>query len=182
MSKKKCNNNPASPQPLPKGGEKIVLPSGEDLGGANPIEDLQKEIDELKDKYLRSVAEFDNYRKHTLKEKSELILNGGEKTIIALLPVLDDMERAIANNDKSDDIEAIKEGMKLICQKFMKTLEGMGVKKIETEDKDFDTEFHNAIAMLPMGEDKKGKVIDCTKAGYTMNDKVIRHADVAVGE
>ena len=181
MSKKKCNNNPASPQPSPQGKEQKK--EAENLGEATPsIEDLQKEIDELKDKYLRSVAEFDNYRKHTLKEKSELILNGGEKTIIALLPVLDDMERAIANNDKSDDIEAIKEGMKLICQKFMKTLEGMGVKKIETEDKEFDTEFHNAIAMLSMGEDKKGKVIDCTKAGYTMNDKVICHADVAVGE
>lgn len=148
----------------------------------NPIEELQQQVEEYKDKYLRSVAEFDNYRKHTLKEKAELILNGGEKTIVAMLPVIDDMERAIANNAKSDDIEAIKEGFNLIYQKFVKTLEGMGVKKIDTTDADFDTEFHNAIAMLPMGDDKKGKVIDCVKTGYTLNDKVIRHADVAVGQ
>ena len=148
----------------------------------DPLEELQLQVDEYKDKYLRSVAEFDNYRKHTLKEKAELILNGGEKTIVAILPVIDDMERAIANNAKSDDIEAIKEGFNLIYQKFVKTLEGMGVKKIDTTDADFDTEFHNAIAMLPMGEEKKGKVIDCVKTGYTLNNKVIRHCDVAVGE
>ena len=148
----------------------------------DPLEELQQQVDEYKDKYLRSVAEFDNYRKHTLKEKAELILNGGEKTIVAILPVIDDMERAIANNAKSDDIEAIKEGFNLIYQKFVKTLEGMGVKKIDTTDADFDTEFHNAIAMLPMGDEKKGKVIDCVKTGYTLNDKVIRHADVAVGQ
>lgn len=146
------------------------------------LKKLQAEIDDYKDKYLRSVAEFDNYRKRMLKEKAELILNGGEKTIVAILPILDDMERAIVNNQKSEDIEAIKEGFDLIHQKFMKVLEGMGVKKIDTADAEFDTEYHNAIAMLPMGEDKKGKVIDCVKAGYTLNDKVIRHADVAVGE
>lgn len=144
--------------------------------------DLLRQLADYKDKYLRSVAEFDNYRKHTLKEKAELILNGGERTIVALLPIVDDLERAIANNAKSDDIDAIKEGFSLIYQKFMKSLEGMGVKKIETENADFDTEFHNAIAMLEMGEEKKGKVIDCVKAGYTLNEKVIRHADVAVGQ
>ena len=143
---------------------------------------LRLQVEEYKDKYLRSVAEFDNYRKHMMKEKAELILNGGEKTIVAILPVIDDMERAIQNNEKSDDIDAIKEGFNLIHQKLMKTLEGMGVKKMETTDAPFDTEYHNAIAMLPMGEEKKGKVIDCVKAGYTLNDKVIRHADVAVGE
>ena len=148
----------------------------------DPIAELEEQVAEYKDKYLRSVAEFDNYRKHTLKEKAELILNGGEKTIVAMLPVIDDLERAIANNEKSEDIDAIKEGFNLIYQKFIKTLEGMGVKKIDTADADFDTEYHNAIAMLPMGNDKKGKVIDCVKAGYTMNDKVIRHADVAVGQ
>lgn len=148
----------------------------------DPIAELEEQVAEYKDKYLRSVAEFDNYRKHTLKEKAELILNGGEKTIVAMLPVIDDLERAIANNEKSEDIDAIKEGFNLIYQKFIKTLEGMGVKKIDTADADFDTEYHNAIAMLPMGDDKKGKVIDCVKAGYTMNDKVIRHADVAVGQ
>lgn len=148
----------------------------------DPIAELEEQVAEYKDKYLRSVAEFDNYRKHTLKEKAELILNGGEKTIVAMLPVIDDLERAISNNEKSEDIDAIKEGFNLIYQKFIKTLEGMGVKKIDTADADFDTEYHNAIAMLPMGDDKKGKVIDCVKAGYTMNDKVIRHADVAVGQ
>lgn len=148
----------------------------------DPVAELTEQLAEYKDKYLRSVAEFDNYRKHTLKEKAELILNGGEKTIVAILPVIDDMERAIANNSKSDDIEAIKEGFNLIHQKFLKILEGMGVKQIDTTDADFDTEFHNAIAMLPMGEEKKGKVIDCVKTGYTLNNKVIRHCDVAVGE
>ena len=145
-------------------------------------EQLRLQVEEYKDKYLRSVAEFDNYRKHMMKEKAELILNGGEKTIVAILPVIDDMERAMQNNEKSDDMDAIKEGFNLIHQKLMKTLEGMGVKKMETDDATFDTEYHNAIAMLPMGEEKKGKVIDCVKAGYTLNDKVIRHADVAVGE
>lgn len=154
----------------------------EESSETDPLKAAEEEIAALKDKYLRSVAEFDNYRKHTMKEKAELILNGGERTIVAMLPVLDDMERAIENNAKSDDITAIKEGFGLIHQKFVKILEGMGVKKIETEGQDFNTDLHNAIAMLPMGEEKKGKVIDCTKAGYTLNDKVIRHADVAVGE
>jgi molecular chaperone GrpE len=146
----------------------------------DPLEVAQAEIAELKDKYLRSVAEFDNYRKRTLKEKAELILNGGEKTISAILPILDDFERAIA--DKNEDAKAIKEGFELIYKKFNKTLEGMGVKKIETTDQDFNTEYHEAIAMVPgMGDDKKGKIIDCVEAGYTLNDKVIRHAKVAVG-
>lgn len=147
----------------------------------DPLEVAQAEIAELKDKYLRSVAEFDNYRKRTLKEKAELILNGGEKTISAILPILDDFERAIA--DKNEDAKAIKEGFELIYKKFNKTLEGMGVKKIETTGQDFNTEYHEAIAMVPgMGDDKKGKIIDCVEAGYTLNDKVIRHAKVAVGQ
>ena len=147
----------------------------------DPLEVAQAEIAELKDKYLRSVAEFDNYRKRTLKEKAELILNGGEKTISAILPILDDFERAIA--DKNEDAKAIKEGFELIYKKFNKTLEGMGVKKIETTDQDFNTEYHEALAMVPgMGDDKKGKIIDCVEAGYTLNDKVIRHAKVAVGQ
>lgn len=147
----------------------------------DPLEVAQAEIAELKDKYLRSVAEFDNYRKRTLIEKAELILNGGEKTISAILPILDDFERAIA--DKNEDAKAIKEGFELIYKKFNKTLEGMGVKKIETTDQDFNTEYHEAIAMVPgMGDDKKGKIIDCVEAGYTLNDKVIRHAKVAVGQ
>ena len=149
----------------------------------DPLEKAQEEIAELKDKWLRSVAEFENYRKRTLKERAELILNGGEKFITAVLPILDDMERAIDNGKKTDDPEVLREGMELIHQKFMKTLEAQGVRKIETEDADFDTDVHEAVAMVPgMGDDKKGKVIDRLQQGYKLNDKVIRHAKVAVGQ
>ena len=149
----------------------------------DPLEEANRQIEELKDKYLRSVAEFDNYRKRTLKEKTELILNGGEKAISAILPVLDDMERAIANGAKTDDPSVLREGMELIYNKFIKVLETLGVKAIATEDADFDTDVHEAIAMVPgMGDDKKGKVLDCVLRGYKLNDKVIRHAKVAVGQ
>ena len=149
----------------------------------DPLEVAQAQIADLKDKYLRQVAEFDNYRKRTLKERPELILNGGEKTIVALLPVIDDMERALANGAKTDDPQVLREGMELIYHKMMKTLEGLGVKKIDTTDADFDTDLHSAEALVPgMGDDKKGKVIDCIATGYTLNDKVIRHAKVAVGQ
>ena len=149
----------------------------------DPLEAANEQIEELKDKYLRAVAEFDNYKKRTLKEKTELILNGGEKTIVAILPILDDMERAAASAEKTDDIKALEEGWELIFKKLQKILESMGVKEIETKDADFNVDFHEAIAMVPgMGDDKKGKVIDCVQTGYTMNDKVIRHAKVAVGQ
>lgn len=147
----------------------------------DPLEKAQQEVEDLKKQLLYKTAEFENYRKRTLKEKAELILNGGEKTITAILPILDDFERALA--DKSEDVNAIKEGVQMIFNKFTKTLEGLGVKKIETTDKDFDVDYHEAIAMVPgMGDDKKGKVIDCVQTGYTLNDKVIRHAKVAVGQ
>ena len=149
----------------------------------DPLEKAQEEIADLKDKWLRSVAEFENYRKRTLKERAELILNGGEKVITAILPIIDDMERAIETGAKTDDPEVLREGMSLIHQKFMKTLEAQGVSKIETENADFDTDVHEAVAMVPgMGDDKKGKVIDCLQQGYKLNDKVIRHAKVAVGQ
>ena len=139
----------------------------------DPLEKAQEEIEELKDKWLRSVAEFENYRKRTLKERAELILNGGEKVITAILPIIDDMERAIENGAKTDDPEVLREGMTLIHQKFMKTLEAQGVSKIETKDADFDTDVHEAVAMVPgMG----------LQEGYKLNDKVIRHAKVAVGQ
>lgn len=145
------------------------------------LEAAKKEVEQYKDKYLRAVAEFDNYRKRTLKEKAELLLNGSEKAVCAFLPILDDFERAIA--DKTEDVNAIKEGMQIIFNKFNKTLGSLGVKKIETEGKDFDVDFHEAVAMVPgMGDDKKGKVIDCVQTGYQLNDKVIRHAKVAVGQ
>ena len=149
----------------------------------SPLEQAQEQIEELKDKYLRSVAEFDNYRKRTLKEKAELILNGSEKAVGAVLPILDDMERAIANGEKTDDPKVLREGMSLIYTKFQKVLESLGVKEIETADADFDTDVHEAIAMVPgMGDDKQGKVLDCVLRGYKLNDKVIRHAKVAVGQ
>jgi len=149
----------------------------------DPLDIALDQIAELKDKYLRQVAEFDNYRKRTLKERAELILNGGEKVITTLLPVVDDMERAIENGKKTDDPAVLREGMELIYHKLIKTLEGHGVTKIETQDADFDTDVHEAVAMVPgMGDDKKGKVIDCLSAGYKLNNKVIRHAKVAVGQ
>jgi len=149
----------------------------------DPLEKAQKEIDELKTQLLYKVAEFDNYRKRTLKERAELILNGGEKVITAILPIIDDMERAIENGNKTDDTEVLREGMVLIHQKFIKALESQGVSAIETDNADFDTDVHEAVAMVPgMGDDMKGKVIDCLQKGYKLNDKVIRHAKVAVGQ
>lgn len=164
---------------MENGNEESVAEEAE----KDPMQKMQEELDALRDKYLRSVAEFDNYRKRTLKEKAELILNGAEKTVMAILPVLDDMERAIENGAKTDDASVLKEGMELIHQKFGKILEGIGVKKIDTADADFNTDYHEAIAMVPgMGDDKKGKVLDCVQTGYTLNEKVIRHAKVAVGQ
>ena len=152
-----------------------------DAGEQDPLDVALTEIEELKKQALYKQAEFENYRKRTLKEKADLILAGGEKTITAILPILDDFERALA--DKSEDPAAIKEGMQLIYQKLTKTLEGLGVKKIDTEDADFNVDYHESVALVPgMGEDKKGKVIDCVQTGYTLNDKVIRFAKVAVGQ
>ncbi len=149
----------------------------------DPLEEAQAKIAELNDALLRKIAEFENYRKRTVKEKTELILNGGEKTITKILPVIDDMERAIENGKKTDDVATLRDGMDLIYKKFITILDGMGVKRIETVDQDFNTDYHEAIAMVPgMGDDKKGKVIDCVQTGYTMNDKVIRFAKVAVGQ
>ncbi len=149
----------------------------------DPLAEVNAEIEELKDKYLRSVAEFENYKKRTRKEVADLILNGGEKTVAAILPIIDDMERAIDNAGKAEDIKALEEGWELIFKKLMKTLESLGVKKIDTDGKDFDVDYHEAVAMVPgMEDDKKGKVIDCVQAGYMLNDRVIRHAKVAVGQ
>lgn len=153
----------------------------EESKGDTDENETQESVEEWKDKYIRLYAEFENYKKRTLKEKAELILNGSEKTITAVLPILDDFERAIA--DKTEDAGAIKEGFELIFKKFIKTLEGLGVSKIETQDADFNVDYHEAIAMVPgMGDEMKGKIIDCVQTGYTLNDKVIRHAKVAVGQ
>ena len=153
----------------------------EKVSPSENTENIEEELKQLKDSYLRKIAEFENYKKRTLKEKTELILNGSEKTITAILPVLDDFERAIT--DKSDDPKAIKEGIQLIYNKFNKILESIGVNKIEPVGKDFDVDYHEAVAMIPTGEDdEKGKVIDCIQTGYTLNNKVIRDAEVAVGQ
>ena len=153
-------------------------------------EQLQKQLDEanekvatLEDKYLRQVAEFDNYRKRTIKEKAELIKNGGERTIESILPVLDDFERAIKNMAKDESTADMLTGVELIYNKFVGILKQNGLEKIETEGKDFDTDYHEAIAIVPAPcEELKGKVLDCVQTGYILNDKVIRHAKVAVGE
>lgn len=176
LNNEETTQNGAEAQAEDANGEET--PAEEEL---DPLVAAQNDAEQWKDKYIRLVAEFENYKKRTLKEKSELILNGSEKTVAAILPILDDFERATA--DKTEDPQAIKEGYELIYKKFLKALETLGVHKIKTDDADFDVDYHEAIAMVPgMGDDKKGKVIDCVQTGYTLNDKVIRHAKVAVGQ
>ena len=150
---------------------------------ANMLAEAQQMVEEQKDKYLRLSAEFDNYRKRTLKEKAELIKNGGEKTLTAILPVLDDFERALKNMETSEETKAMKEGVELIFTKFQKILGQEGLQKIDTDGKDFDVDFHEAIALIPApSEDLKGKILDCVQTGYMLNEKVIRHAKVAVAQ
>ena len=150
---------------------------------ANMLAEAQQMVSEERDKYLRLSAEFDNYRKRTLKEKAELIKNGGEKTLTAILPVLDDIERALKNMEASEETKAMKEGVELIFNKFNKILSQEGLQKIETEGREFDVDFHEAIALIPApSEDLKGKILDCVQTGYMLNDKVIRHAKVAVAQ
>ena len=168
-------------------------PQNEQAEDATPLtheEELEKElekaqetIDEQKDKYLRLSAEFDNYRKRTMKEKAELILNGGEKSLSSILPIVDDFERAIKTMETATDVSAVKEGVELIYNKFMAVLGQNGVKVIETKDQPLDTDYHEAIAVIPApSEEQKGKILDCVQTGYTLNDKVLRHAKVVVGE
>ena len=147
------------------------------------LETAQATIEEQKDKYLRLSAEFDNYRKRTMKEKAELIKNGGEKAIAAVLPILDDLERALANMQQADDVKAMYEGIDLIYQKFLKNLNQEGLEKMNPVGEAFDTDFHEAVALIPAQEEKqKGKVLDCVQTGYKLNDKVIRHAKVVVAQ
>ena len=147
------------------------------------LETAQETIEEQKDKYLRLSAEFDNYRKRTMREKAELILNGGEKSLSSILPVVDDFERAIKTMETATDVQAVKEGVELIYNKFMATLAQNGVKVIETKDQPLNTDYHEAIAVIPApSEAQKGKILDCVQTGYTLNDKVLRHAKVVVGE
>ena len=158
----------------PETGEKDVV---------KELENVQEQLEQQKDKFLRLSAEFDNYRKRTMKEQAELILHGGEKTISSILPILDDFERALQNMEKATDVNAIKEGVEIIYNKFIKVLKENGVKVIETKGQPLNTDFHEAIAVIPAPEEaQKGKILDCVQNGYTLNDKVIRHAKVVVGE
>jgi len=150
---------------------------------AKLLEEANKVIEDQKDKYLRLSAEFDNYRKRTMKEKAELILNGGEKTISSILPIVDDFERALKNMETATDVAAVKEGVELIYNKFMSVLAQDGVKVIETKEQPLDTDYHEAVAVIPAPDKAlKGKILDCVQTGYMLNDKVIRHAKVVVGE
>ncbi|MBR1667242.1 MAG: nucleotide exchange factor GrpE [Bacteroidaceae bacterium] len=147
------------------------------------IAELKKQIEDLKNQQLYKVAEFDNFRKRVMQEKAELIKNGGSKVITTLLPIVDDLERAQQNMDKYEDVNAVKEGLNLIIDKFFKLLAQEGLKKMDVVGKPFDADYHEAIAMVPgQPDDQKGKVMDCMTAGYTLNDKVIRYAKVAVAE
>lgn len=147
------------------------------------LAEAEEKIAELQDRYLRQAAEFDNYRKRTMKEKADLIKSAAEKVIVAELPIVDDMDRALENMEKGMDADACIEGFKLIAQKFKNTLTQQGLEKIDTDGQDFDTDYHEAIALIPApSEDLKGKILDCVQAGYKLGDKVIRHAKVAVGQ
>ena len=161
--------------------EEVALTEEEKL--AQELEKANAEIEDQKDKYLRLSAEFDNYRKRTMKEKAELILNGGEKSISSILPIVDDFERALKNMETATDVAAVKEGVELIYNKFMTVLGQNGVKVIETKEQPLDTDYHEAIAVIPAPDEAlKGKILDCVQTGCTLNDKVIRHAKVVVGE
>ena len=174
--------NNAEEQPQDEQAENAVpMTHEEEL--EKELETAQETIEEQKDKYLRLSAEFDNYRKRTMKEKAELILNGGEKSLSSILPVVDDFERAIKTMETATDVQAVKEGVELIYNKFMATLAQNGVKVIETKDQPLNTDYHEAIAVIPApSEAQKGKILDCVQTGYTLNDKVLRHAKVGVGE
>ena len=149
----------------------------------DPLAEAQEQVAALNDKYLRLAAEFDNFRKRTIKEKADLILTGGEKVLSALLPVLDDLERARDNMQKATDVESLREGVEMIIGKLDKTLAAQGLKRMEPIGTLFDTDFHEAIAMVPVPEDEqKGHVIDCVQTGYLLGEKVVRHAKVVVGQ
>lgn len=150
---------------------------------ADELEALKKKYDELNDSHLRLMAEYDNYRKRTLREKAELIKNGGESALSNLLPVVDDFERALQNIRTAEDMKAVIEGVELIYSKFVAYLSQQGVAAIEAIGKPFDTEQFEAIATIPAPDaEMKGKVLDCVQTGYTLYEKVIRHAKVVVGE
>ena len=150
---------------------------------ADEIAKLKQKCEELNDKNLRLMAEFDNFRKRTLREKADLIKTAGEKVFVNILPLIDDFERAIKAMDSTEDVLAVKEGVDLIYAKFISFLNANGVKAIATENEPFDVDVHEAVTMFPApSEEMKGKIIDCLSKGYMLNDKVIRYAKVVVGE
>ena len=176
-----AENRETQAEPQPNEEEQAELTPEETL--TKELEEAKNIIEEQKDKYLRLSAEFDNYRKRTLKEKAELIKNGGEKAISAILPILDDLERALENMQKTDDLKAIHEGIDLIYQKFLKNLTQEGLEKMNPIGENFDTDYHEAVALVPASaEEQKGKVLDCVQTGYKLNDKVNRHAKVVVAQ
>lgn len=147
------------------------------------VEKLENELKAANDKYLRLYSEFENFRRRTAKEKLEMISNASEGIIKDVLPILDDLGRAVKNNEDSKDLEAVKEGVKIIYQKFSKTLENKGVTKMDAHEKDFDPEYHEALTKIPAPDKKlKGKNIDVIEEGYLLNEKVVRFAKVVVGE
>jgi molecular chaperone GrpE len=146
-------------------------------------DNVSEELAQMKDSYLRLMAEYDNYRKRTIKEKAELIRNGGERILTGLLPVIDDFERAIENVNNITDVKSIGEGIELIYSKFISFLNQNGVKPVDAKGHPFDDEIHDAVAIIPApDESQKGFVVDCMQTGYMLNDKVIRHAKVVVAE
>lgn len=188
QEKEELKNNSAQDIPVEESAEQTTAQEEHVAEGAketaeNQLEKLQAALEAQKDKYLRLSAEFDNYRKRTMKEKAELILNGGEKSISSILPVVDDLERALKNMESATDVDAVREGVVLIYNKFMSVLGQNGVKVIETKEQPLNTDYHEAIAVIPApAEELKGKILDCVQTGYMLNDKVIRHAKVVVGE
>ncbi|MBF0960489.1 MAG: nucleotide exchange factor GrpE [Alloprevotella tannerae] len=194
MDKKKPHNTPedatqaidesTQKEPQAEMQEKMTEESTqEEASVEEQLQKAQEEIQHLKENHLRQLAEFDNYKKRTLKEKAELILNGGEKVLTAFLPVLDDLARAQENIEKNQDYNTLKEGVDLIVKKLYKVLGEQGLSVIEAEGQPFDTDYFEAVALVPVEDDaQKGKIIDCVQTGYKLNDKVIRHAKVVVGQ
>ena len=181
MAKETAANQAAAEENNPQEPEKELTPEEQ---MQQQLAERDEKMAALQDQLLRKMAEFDNYRKRTIKEKAELIKNGGEKTITAILPVIDDFERALQNmKGGSEEVGALRDGVELIYNKLLKTLQQEGMERIETDGADFNTDFHEAIALVPAPTDElKGKILDCVQTGYTLNGKVIRHAKVAVGQ
>lgn len=181
MAEETAANEAVAEENNPQEPEKELTP-GEEL--LQQLTNFKEKFTALQDQLLRQMAEFDNYRKRTIKEKAELIRNGGEKTITAILPVIDDFERALQNmKGESEEVGALRDGVELIYNKLLKTLQQEGLETINTQEADFNTDYHEAIALVPAPTDElKGKILDCVQTGYTLNGKVIRHAKVAVGQ